>query len=51
MSHLTDQFEPQRDSIKRRKIQQRLNRLYWIFMFVLSVVAAYMIGWIQGYMA
>lgn len=51
MSLLEKQFQPQRDSIKRRKIQRDLNRLYWVFFVTLLVAAAYMVGWIQGYTA
>lgn len=34
---------------QRRKIQRTLNRLYWAFMYIGTLFAAYGIGWFQGY--
>lgn len=39
------------DECERRRIMSRLNRLYWAFMFVGCIVAAYGIGWFQGFTA
>lgn len=33
------------------KIKRNLNRAYWAFMIIGAILAAYMIGWFQGYTA